>query len=236
MITIKKTKSFKQTTHEWDLIAAYRERQVRSQKDHSANCILSPAILNEINDVTSIIDIGCGTGWLTVRAAKKSTYTVGVDPSEKSIDIAKSMNSGSSISYVPSTIEQYSITEKTFDVAISNMAASCSPDLVGFITASRRVLKKNGLFVFTVPHPCFWPEYWGYSSDPHYKYDETFAVEGEFKIQNESSSFLTTHFHHPIEHYIKTITFSGFIIESIRELTGRGFRLPRFMLIVARAV
>ncbi len=218
------------------MIAAYREEQVRTQKDHSANFILSPAILKEIPDSSSIIDIGCGTGWLTVRVEKNSNYTVGVDPSEKSIEIAKSMNSGNSISYLSETIERYSIIGKKFDTAISNMAASCSPDLVGFVVASRRVLVKHGLFIFTIPHPCFWPEYWGYSSDPNFKYNETFAVEGEFKIQNESSSFVTTHFHHPIEHYIKVLRSSDFIIESIRELTGRGFYLPRFMLIVARAV
>lgn len=192
MITLKKSKSLKELTEEWDRIASFREKQIKSRKDHSANCILAPAILKDLHVSPSIIDIGCGTGWLTIRVAEYSKYVVGVDPSVKSIEIAKSHNSNESTSYFKGTIEEYSHSGQIFDTAISNMAVSCSPDLASLLVASRQALKKNGLFLFTIPHPCFWPIYWGYSSDPTYEYNKTFAVEGEFKIQNESSSFLTT--------------------------------------------
>jgi hypothetical protein len=91
------------------------------------------------------------------------------------------------------------------------------------------------VFVFTIPHPCFWPLYWGYASHPHFKYEKSFAVEGEFKIRKEASTFLTTHFHHPLELYASKLADAKFAIESIRELSGRGFPFPRFILIKARA-
>jgi 2-polyprenyl-3-methyl-5-hydroxy-6-metoxy-1,4-benzoquinol methylase len=236
MITLKKSKTLKEITEEWDRIASFREKQVQSQKDHSANYILAPSILNELRNSSSTIDIGCGTGWLTIRASEFSKDIVGVDPSRKSIEIANSNNSNEFTCYHSETIEEYSKSGVKFNAAISNMSVSCSPDLTSFLMATRKVLNTDGLFVFTIPHPCFWPIYWGYSSDPTFEYNKTFAVEGEFKIQNEISPFLTTHFHHPLELYVKAIQSACFKIEAINELEGKGFPFPRFVLIKLKAV
>lgn len=235
MINLRKTKSLSRIVREWDSIAAVRDEQVRTGKDHSANFVLAPAILNTLSRVKSLVDIGCGTGWLTERAAQCAEVTVGVDPSHESITIGRERNEGNRITYFAESIERYSLKGKKFDLAISNMAASSAPDLQSFVSASRSILKKNAMFIFTIPHPCFWPLYWGYASDPRFKYQKSFAVEGEFKIQSEESNILTTHFHHPLEQYISALSVGGFCIEQVTELTGRGFRLPRFMLIKARA-
>lgn len=236
MINLRKTKSLSRIVREWDSIAEIRDEQVRTGKDHSANFVLAPAILNSLPKVRSLIDIGCGTGWLTKRAAQSAEITVGIDPSHESIFIGRMRNEDERISYFSESVEIFSKKRKKFDLAISNMAASSSPDLRSFIFGTRTILKRNALFIFTIPHPCFWPLYWGYASDPRFKYQKSFAVEGEFKIQSETSNILTTHFHHPLEQYLSTLLASSFRIEEITELTGRGFRLPRFILIKARAV
>ncbi len=236
MITIKKTKSLKAISREWDLIASLREKQINSGIDHSANFVLSPAILNEMPKSLEVIDIGCGTGWLTSRAAKISKKIVGIDPSRNSINIAKLDHFGENISFSAMSVEEHAASGKKYDAAISNMAASSTPELEKFIKSSRKLLKKNGVYILTIPHPCFWPIYWGYASDPEFSYEKTFAVEGNFKIQNEVSDLITTHFHHPLEHYLNLLSGPSFRLESIRELKGNGFLLPRFILIKSRAV
>lgn len=235
MINLRRSKSLSRIAREWDAIAALRDDQVSSGKDHSANFVLAPAILQKLTNATSLVDIGCGTGWLTALAQRDATVTVGIDPSHHSIALARLRHPGREISYVSESIEVYSRKSQEFELAISNMAASSAPDLGAFLTASRTVLRKGAVFLFTIPHPCFWPLYWGYASHPHFKYEKSFAVEGEFKIQKESSTFLTTHFHHPLELYFSRLADANFSIESIRELTGRGFSFPRFVLIDARA-
>jgi hypothetical protein len=70
MITLKKSKTLQEITEEWDRIASFREKQVKSHKDHSADCILAPSILKELHNSPSTIDIGCGTGWLTSRVSE----------------------------------------------------------------------------------------------------------------------------------------------------------------------
>jgi 2-polyprenyl-3-methyl-5-hydroxy-6-metoxy-1,4-benzoquinol methylase len=231
MITLKRTKSLTTIAHEWDAIASLRDEQVCSGKDHSANFVLAPAILKELPKVRALVDVGCGTGWLTERGAKFSEFAVGIDPSEESIAIARLRHDMPNITYYAQSIESYVLSGKKFDIAISNMAASSTPDLHTFFSATRGILKKNAMFIFTIPHPFFWPIYWGYASHPRFDYKKTCAVEGEFKIQSETSMLLTTHFHHPLEQYLAALTDGKFRIESIKELTGRGFSLPRFMLI-----
>lgn len=236
MITLKKTKSLKRITGEWDAIASLRDDQVCSGKDHSANFVLAPAILNELPKVRSLIDIGCGTGWLTEKASKCAETTVGVDPSGESIAIGRERHFAAGITYYAESIENYSLNGIKFDLAISNMSASSAPNLGSFLSASRNALQKNALFIFTIPHPCYWPSYWGYASHPNFDYMKSCAVEGEFKIQREVSDILTTHFHHPLGLYFTILANSKFCVEEVKEIKGRGFNLPRFMLIKSRAV
>ena len=169
MINLKRSKSLPRVAREWDAIAALREDQISSGKDHSANFVLAPAILSNLPRADSLVDIGCGTGWLTAVAQRDAKVTVGIDPSCDSIAIARVRHPGRAIRYVAESIETYSQAPGRFDVAISNMAASSAPDLGAFLVASRTILKKGAIFVFTIPHPCFWPLYWGYASHPNFK-------------------------------------------------------------------
>lgn len=238
MIRLRKTKSLSRIRREWDAIAALREQQISSGKDHSANHVLAPAILDELTAANCLVDIGCGTGWLTSRVASRAKITVGLDPSGESIAIAQLRHANASITYHAESVEEFAYrpSHPRFDAAISNMAASSAPDLEAFFSASRRILKRDALFIMTVPHPCFWPLYWGYASDPKFVYDKSFAVEGEFKIRKQASDFLTTHFHHPLDRYISALAGVGLPVTKLRELSGRGFDFPRFLLLVSRAV
>lgn len=235
MINLRTNKSLSNITREWDAIASARDEQISSGKDHSANKILAPSIIKHIPECNSLIDIGCGTGWLTELLVTKSTRVTGIDPSKTSIAIARERHGGPSITYNNDSIESFSTKAEKFDAAVSNMAASCAPDLDSFFISSRAILKQKSLYILTIPHPCFWPLYWGYASHPQFNYNNSIAVEGEFKIQAESTKFMTTHFHHPLERYISILYSSGFTIESISELTGQGYNFPRFLLLKARA-
>lgn len=235
MLSLKRAKSLSQIAKEWDAIATLRDEQIVSGKDHSANFVLAPAILKRLKTCNSLVDIGCGTGWLIERAEEFTALAVGVDPSHESISLARLRHPGRSIKYIAESVETFSIRRQRFECAISNMAASSAPDLKGFLAASRKILKRGATFLLTIPHPCFWPLYWGYASHPSFNYQTTFAVEGEFKIQKEASTFLTTHFHHPLELYVSSLAIAGFSVESLDELAGRDFDFPRFLLIAARA-
>lgn len=236
MTNIISGKEESKIVEEWDSIAAIREYQISSGLDHSAIEVLAPAILKEISKTSGLIDIGCGTGWLTAQAHLLHQNCLGIDPSKKSIEIANEKYGSASLKFFVSSIEKLSLNGMKFDTAISNMVASNVLDLNSFIKSSRQILEPNGTFIMTVPHPCFWPQYWGYVNDKEFSYSETCTVEGNFKIQNGITSHITTHFHHSLENYFNILTSQSFIVEKLVELKGRGFKLPRFLLIRAKAI
>jgi ubiquinone/menaquinone biosynthesis C-methylase UbiE len=96
-----------------------------------------------------ILDVGCGTGNLTLTAGKfGSAY--GIDSSPEMIEIArkKATRSGSATVFDVGLIEKIAFPDSTFDVVISRLVIHHLPDDLkrqGFAEIFR-VLKPGGLF------------------------------------------------------------------------------------------
>ena len=220
---------------EWDAIAATRERQIADGFDHSATEVLAPAILKLLPRVDRLVDVGCGTGWLTVLAARKAGRVVGVDASLRSIELAMRSHSRKNVAYIHAEFGQFvRANHGAFGAAFANMTLSTVAGLLRLLRAVHSALAPGGVFVFTVPHPCFWPTYWGYSNASWFEYGMEAAIEASFKIGAEKTSYVTTHFHRPLQTYIEALRQTSFTLDSLRELHGRDFEYPRFL--VARCV
>ena len=118
MLNLVRAKSLSKIAREWDAIAALREDQIASGKDHSANFVLAPAILKGLKEGNSLVDIGCGTGWLTARAEEHASFVVGVDPSHESIALARLRHPGRSIKYVAESVENFSRRRKKYGLSL----------------------------------------------------------------------------------------------------------------------
>jgi len=226
----------RQIADEWDRAAPTRERQIATGKDHSAIHVLAPAILQAAAqcDVSRVLDVGCGTGWLTVLIAHNAAEVLGVDPSGVSIEIARKHHNAANVRYEEATVE--SLAERmpnTFTLAFANMTLSTSPNLSLALGAVSALLKPRRRFLFTIPHPCFFPTYWHYANEPWFEYGSEIAISERFHILAETSDFQTTHVHRPLERYVSELSAAGFRIIGACELTGNGFHLPRFLLINA---
>lgn len=222
---------------EWDRIAEVRHRQIRSGLDDSMTNVLAPTVAGMIHGVStsSLIDIGCGTGWLTTTLAPLTSRITGVDMSKRSIDIAMRESAASNVEYVCDKFECFSRNHpQGFDVAVANMTLVTVINLGSLIDAVANVLKDGGHFVLTIAHPCYWPLYWGYADCQWFNYSDEVLIEAPFKIGAETTSFVTTHVHRPIEQYVNTLCHSGLVIEKLVELTGKNFRPPRFLAIKCR--
>jgi hypothetical protein len=113
--------------------------------------------------------------------------------------------------------------------AVANTTLGTVANLPGVLTAINRCLQPSGVFVLTIPHPCFWPTYWGYAEAPWFKYDAEIAIAAPFRIASEGTALVTTHVHRPLRQYLTMLKAGGFELERFRELTGRGFTPPRFI-------
>lgn len=245
---MKKTefKSNLEIAEEWDEIAHIRHQQIKNESDISFHRILMPNIIKIIEEIDNpfktIIDIGCGTGYLTQEISKYATNVIGVDISEKSIEIAnQEYGYIDNISFKKISIEETDCGSiGKFTLAVANMVLMDIPDLNNSMAALSDILTKDANFIFTITHPFFWSKYWGYDNEDWYNYDEEIFVESAFKISNESTNKMTSHIHRPLSMYFQTLKANGFKIidvsepmpsEEVLKLYPKAWEYPRFLII-----
>ncbi|MCD4783284.1 MAG: methyltransferase domain-containing protein [Candidatus Eremiobacteraeota bacterium] len=210
-------------SQEWDRIARLRAGQIKRYKDLSYNFVLVPCILDlsSESEFTSVVDVGCGSGFLAKHIANKSMEFVGVDMSDESVKIANEMFGDiKNVKFIVSSIENYAkeIKEAHFTLAIANMTLMTTISLKKFVRSIWKILMPKSHFIITITHPCFWPIYWEYADKEWFDYKKEIPIEGIFKISLETShGFVTTHIHRPIEKYISCLIEEGFIINRIVE-------------------
>ncbi|MDA9687561.1 bifunctional 2-polyprenyl-6-hydroxyphenol methylase/3-demethylubiquinol 3-O-methyltransferase UbiG [Candidatus Pelagibacter sp.] len=99
-----------------------------------------------------ILDIGCGGGLLAEPMCRLGANVVGIDASEKNIEIAKfhAKKNKLKINYITASPEKLK-TKKKFDVILNMEIVEHVDDIDFFIKESSKLLKKNGLmFVATL--------------------------------------------------------------------------------------
>jgi 2-polyprenyl-3-methyl-5-hydroxy-6-metoxy-1,4-benzoquinol methylase len=236
--------SSQELAREWDCLAFERHQQISNGLDITFTNVMAPMVetLVDQDSEATLVDIGSGTGELTGRLAGRFKRVLCVEPSTQSILIAKSiLNMFSNIEFINSDFEDCEghlsrRTEKS--VFLAAMMLSADPQLDKFAQTLSRVARKNDIFVATIPHPCFWPRYWGYEKESWFSYQKELLIKAPFKISLSDSEFKTTHIHRPIEKYISTFSKYGFELKSlsepvpdnkIQQLYPTRWEFPRFL-------
>lgn len=100
-----------------------------------------------------VLDLGCGSGVSTGHLIDLGAEVVGIDISEKMIDVAK-QNYPNNEFFVES-MEKLHFEDNTFDVVSSSLALHYNQKLYPTFKEVGRVLKPKGRFVFSTSHPLF---------------------------------------------------------------------------------
>jgi SAM-dependent methyltransferase len=214
------TKSLSQIIAEWDALAPLRYRQIGSGEDISYNRVIAPALLSQLSPLhpSKVLDAGCGTGAFSARLLEIAGEVVGVDPSGKSIEIARGLGL-SRVSFVQETLETFSLKHRsTFDVVVANMVLMDVLSLDSFLEGCKRALINGGALIFSITHPCFWPEHYGYASADWFRYERETIIESPFRISADRvGSLPSTHLHRPLSAYISAFRRAGCILEMLEE-------------------
>jgi len=145
---------------EWDQVAESFSTFVREGKDYYRDEVNNPAAFMLIGDVEGklVLDLACGEGYNTRILAKKGAVVVGVDFSARMLEFAreKEMEEGLGITYHNSDVTaMMDIRSEYFDLATCFMALQDIENCEAAMSEVARVLKENGRFIFSIPHPCF---------------------------------------------------------------------------------
>lgn len=206
-------------TQEWDNIAPIRDEQLATNGDTSYREVLEPWILGGLDGAETIIDVGCGTGRLTSAIQKGGRSVLGIDPSPRSIELARIHDTTNK--YAASTAEEFVRNNPyaRFDLAVANMVLMDALDLEGICSAIAR-LARGGRVLATITHPAFWPLYWGYARNAGFDYSKELVIEAPFKTSSHDFSLPATHIHRPLSRYLQVFCQAGFNIVRCEELRG----------------
>jgi GT2 family glycosyltransferase/ubiquinone/menaquinone biosynthesis C-methylase UbiE len=104
-----------------------------------------------------VLDISCGTGYGSELIAINGSEVIGVDISKEAIDYAKSHFSHAEFQI--GDAENLSFDDNTFDIVVSFETIEHLNNPEKFISQVNRVLKKDGLFVGSIPREFDTPEF-----------------------------------------------------------------------------
>ena len=199
-------------------------KQIRENEGNANNIFEEPALFSLMPDLKdkTVLDLGCGFGGHCLHFIREGAKkVVGIDISEKMLDIAKAENNNSNITYLNMPMENITELNEKFDVVVSSLALHYVEDYAALVHNIYALLNENGVFVFLQENPlntCF-------SSGKRWTKDEKgkklFANISNYGIDGERESiWFVDHvkkYHRTFSTIINTLIEEGFSIEKLIE-------------------
>lgn len=217
----------------WNRIAADWQIQVGHDGDQNRRLNSDPVLWELVGDVSGldVLDAGCGTGYLTRELARRGARVVGVDVSERMIEIAKSSAPELDVR-VDSVTALDTLDDERFDRVVSNYVLMDVPALRDTLGAFYRVLRPGGAAVLVFSHPCF-PQGMR-TEDPEGRVAYVWAqpyFEPHKVVEPPWGHFTSDFiwFHRPLSDYWKAFRTAGFVVTHFEEprLTPDRYALAR---------
>ena len=131
-------------------------KKIRDNEANANNLFEIPALFSMMPDLKGkkVLDLGCGFGehcrqFVNCGAEK----VVGIDISEKMLEVARVENCDPKITYLNMPMEDIAELQDTFDIVISSLAFHYVEDFEGVIRNIHNLLKENGIFIFSQENP-----------------------------------------------------------------------------------
>ena len=139
-------------TRLFDAYAANFEDHLRKSLNYQVPEIIIKALSERGIRNARFLDLGCGTGLVGKLARNRCKLMVGVDLSEKMLDIARSKQCYDEL-HKADLVEHLGATTGTYDVVCAADVLNYFGDLQPVFAAVLRVMETGGLFIFTVEEP-----------------------------------------------------------------------------------
>lgn len=179
-----------------------------------------------VRDTDSILDIGCGTGKLTLELARLASNgnIIGIDPSEEMLGKARENTSSISNISLMNISAQKIYFKNEFDLAYSNSAFQWIKEQEDVAVRTYRALKKNGRIAVQLPARGFCPA----MSENIHRAFSALGLESQYKkmdwpwrfpLKEEMKSFLKDAGFTKVNAFYKEYMF---LFESINDVLDWG--------------
>lgn len=157
----------------------------------------------------NILDIGCGSGWYAEQLLKAGGVVTAIDASARMVELTRKRLQGKG-QVIQADLEKpmHFLPSAAFDIILAPLVIHYVKDWVALMREISRLLKPNGLFIFS-------------THQPHETY-HLFKLENYFThsiIQDYWPSVKVTvqYYHHTFEDLTESLYQAGFLIERMTE-------------------
>lgn len=200
----------------WDRVAQVYAQTVGGDGD-SLYRRLAPFLWQQFGDVSGrrLLDVGCGHGWLTDRLSRAGASVVGVDGSRVLIDIARRRHPGLEFE-VFDLIGGLPRPARRYDRIVSHMVLMDIPLIDRILADIAACLEPDGVFVFSILHPCFFDQSPVQDADTG-RWHRHVRGYLEHEQRGINSFGGHTHYHRPLSWYVDQLAAHGLAVTGLHE-------------------
>lgn len=215
-------------------------KQLRDRDDNYNDLLEQPAMTDLLPDLTgkAVLDLGCGYGYNCKDFIKRgASKVVGIDLSEKMLDIARSEADSPNIEYRCMDMTEISKLDERFDLVYSSLAFHYIEDFELLISEIFGLLNGGGWLQYSQEHPIITATIDGKG---HFNRDENGnRISYTFSNYNEPGKREifwivdgVVKYHRTIGEIITTIAKSGFVVDTVCEPTPKAWAIEKLPAII----
>lgn len=195
-----------------------------------------PLALEELAGRQVILDVGCGDGQISRALAAQGSHVVGIDPTQRHVDVATERGGGPS--YLLGSASELPVPNSSQDAVVACLVFEHIDDMDSAVSEVARVLKTGGQFSFFLNHPLLQTPGSGWIDDHIIDPPEQYWRIGPYLVETESIEEVERgvhirFIHRPLSRYINALIACGLTIERMLEPSPpQGFlnRAPEYAL------
>lgn len=232
------------TNYEWQSAVNWYSQIMGETGDELNRYIIRPTLLKMLGQLKGqvLLDVGCGSGYLTFELAQTAKKVVGVDFSADFINLCRTKYENQrNLSFeVYDATTKMEFDDQSFNIVLSKMVLQYIKDISIFAQESARVVKNNGKIVVVVDHPFHRQFYFaqslagrtGFSFDGLKGYFSR-ELQTKTKITADGKKIPLTWYPKTIADYIQPFIKAGLKLSDVKEVgeNKEGTTIPRILFL-----
>lgn len=214
----------------WQNVHTWYSKETHNKGHYYHQHVILPRVqqLLNIQPYDRVLDLACGSGVFGRTLPKHVTYT-GIDIAPGLIEAARKQDRNPLHKYLVGDIEQLSIQNSIFTIAMCLLAIQNVQDPKAVFLNASRLLEKGGRFVIVMNHPTFRiprQSSWGIDEQTKQQYRRINRYMSPLEIPmtmhpgKGKKSPVTWSYHFPLSCYVQWLREAGFVITHLEEWTS----------------
>jgi SAM-dependent methyltransferase len=172
-------------------------------------------ILDEVQEGTDVIELGCGTAYACGWIARRGAMPVGIDVADAQLESARMFvkQFGFGFPLVRASADEVPFEDESFDVALSEYGASTWLDPERWVPEAARLLRPGGQLIFIV-NSAFLLTCTGESGFAEPALARDYFDMGRFEFPNDG----TVEYYLGHGDWIRVLHRNGFVVEDLIEV------------------